>query len=50
MDFGPLQIKDTNYVESLECLMVEAIEIHDMPMEVSKSEYAKKVKAVYLDT
>lgn len=47
MDSNPLQIKDTNYAEQLECLMVEATEIPDMEMKVSESHYVEKVMAIY---
>lgn len=48
--FDPLQINDAIYAESLECLMVEATESPDVEMEVSESNYVKKVKAVYPTT
>lgn len=47
VDFDPLQIKDANYVESVKCLIVEAIESFNMIMEVYESEHAEKVQAVY---
>lgn len=50
MDFDSLQIKYENYVEPLECLIIEATESTDVAMEVSESEYAEKVKEVYPTT
>lgn len=50
VDSYPLQIKDVNYIEPLECLMVESTEIPDVAMEVSESEYVEKVKKVYHTT
>lgn len=47
VDFDPMQIKDVNYVEPLECLMVVATESPDVEMEVSESNYAEKVKVVF---
>lgn len=47
VDFDPLQIKDANYVESVKCLMVEAIESFHMIMEVYESEHAEKVQVIY---
>lgn len=50
VDSNPLQIKDANYAKPLKCLMVEATESPDVEMEVSKSNYDDKVKAVYPTT
>lgn len=50
VDFDPWQIKKGNYVDPLECLMVEAIEILGIEMEVSYSKYTEKVKEVYPTT
>lgn len=40
-------MKDTNYVELVECLEIEAIEGSDGIIQVSESDHVEKVKAVY---
>lgn len=49
VDFDPLQIKDTNNVKPLKCLMLKATESPGVAMEVSDSEYDEKVKVIYLN-
>ncbi|PNX81972.1 hypothetical protein L195_g037997, partial [Trifolium pratense] len=46
IDYDPLQVAETSFVEPFECMMVEAIEATTM-QAVSEEEYAEKIKGVY---
>ncbi|PNX62275.1 hypothetical protein L195_g052890, partial [Trifolium pratense] len=46
VDSDPLQVAETSFVESFECMMVEAIEAITM-QAVSEEEYTEKIKGVY---
>lgn len=48
VDSDPLQIKDANYIELREYLMVEATKSPDIEMDVSKPNFVEKVKEIYL--